>query len=143
MQILTSASANGFVPRISSPTAFKFETKTTNLVEFHGSTERKTRFSSLSTHAKSINNLDQYECISRPLASEAAMKNVIDNNTLVFTVDVGADKKMIKAAMKNVFNVEARKVNTLIRPDKRKKKAFVMLKPEYNAVDVAKRLGIL
>ncbi|CAN1135355.1 60S ribosomal protein L23a-2 [Linum perenne] len=126
--------------RMLAPTAINYEKIRSNRVEFHGLTRRNQR---LTICASTANNLDQYQCISRPLTSEAAMKNVIENNTLVFTVDVRADKTEIKAAMKNVFNVETRKVNTLIRPDKRKKKAFVMLKPEYNAVDVAKRLGIL
>jgi large subunit ribosomal protein L23Ae len=42
------------------------------------------------------------------------MKKIEDNNTLVFIVDLKADKKKIKAAVK-MYDIQAKKVNTLIR----------------------------
>uniref|UniRef100_A0A804ULN6 Large ribosomal subunit protein uL23 N-terminal domain-containing protein n=2 Tax=Zea mays TaxID=4577 RepID=A0A804ULN6_MAIZE len=71
------------------------------------------------------NNLDQYQILKYPLTTESAMKKIEDNNTLVFIVDLKADKK-IKAAVKKMYDIQAKKVNTLIRPDG-KKKAYVKL----------------
>ena len=43
------------------------------------------------------------------------MKKIEDNNTLVFIVDVRANKPQIKASVKKLYDIEASKVNTLIR----------------------------
>ncbi|XP_073756992.1 uncharacterized protein [Callorhinus ursinus] len=45
------------------------------------------------------------------------MKKTEDNNTLVFTVDVKANKHQIKQAVKKLYDIDVAKVNTLIRPD--------------------------
>ncbi|XP_062226080.1 large ribosomal subunit protein uL23 [Phragmites australis] len=88
------------------------------------------------------NKLDQYQILKYPLTTESAMKKIEDNNTLVFIVDLKADKKKIKAAVKKMYDIEAKKVNTLIRPDG-KKKAYVKLTPDYDALDVANKIGII
>ncbi|KAJ8435385.1 hypothetical protein Cgig2_006733 [Carnegiea gigantea] len=142
--------------------------------------------------------IDAYQILKNPVITEAAIRNIAEKNSLVFTVDIRADKNMIKDAVKNFFGVKARKVNTSISPGmplsqmgppaypilserlaryqsqvlkaqlpsskvtKRvseqgylsvtlcilfrrpngTKKAFIMLSKEYNASDVAKRIGI-
>merc|ERR1712126_586293 len=68
------------------------------------------------------NRLDQYAIVKHPLTTESAMKKIEDNNTLVFIVDLNA--------------------NTLIRPDGLKK-AYVKLAPDYDALDVANKIGIM
>uniref|UniRef100_A0A803LRN4 50S ribosomal protein L23, chloroplastic n=1 Tax=Chenopodium quinoa TaxID=63459 RepID=A0A803LRN4_CHEQI len=85
--------------------------------------------------------LDVYQILQVPIITEAAIKNIADENSLMFTVDVRADKKMIRDAVCNFFGVKVRKINTLIRPDGTKK-AYVMLSKEYNASDLAKKIGI-
>lgn len=70
------------------------------------------------------------------------MKKIEDNNTLVFIVDVRANKPQIKASVKKLYDIEASKVNTLIRPDGQKK-AYVRLAPDYDALDVANKIGII
>lgn len=45
------------------------------------------------------------------------MKKIEDNNTLVFIVDIRADKKKIKEAVKKMYEIHTKKVNTLIRSD--------------------------
>ncbi|KAJ6720378.1 60S RIBOSOMAL PROTEIN L23A [Salix viminalis] len=65
-----------------------------------------------------------------------------DNNTLVFIVDIRADKKKIKDAVKKMYDIQTKKVNTLIRPDGTKK-AYVRLTPDYDALDVANKIGII
>eukprot|EP00252_Welwitschia_mirabilis_P019027 TRINITY_DN4298_c0_g1_i1.p1 TRINITY_DN4298_c0_g1~~TRINITY_DN4298_c0_g1_i1.p1 ORF type:complete len:155 (-),score=26.44 TRINITY_DN4298_c0_g1_i1:234-698(-) len=88
------------------------------------------------------NKLDQYQILKYPLTTESAMKKIEDNNTLVFIVDVRADKKKIKDAVKKMYDIQAKKVNTLIRPDGLKK-AYVRLTPDYDALDVANKIGII
>lgn len=48
----------------------------------------------------------------------------------------------IKLAVKRLYDVQAAKVNTLIRPDGYKK-AYVRLTPDYDALDVANKIGII
>lgn len=85
--------------------------------------------------------LDIYTILQYPIITESAIKNIAEENALLFTVDVRADKKMIREAVNNFFGVKVRKVNTSIRPDGTKK-AFIMLSKEYNASDIAKSIGI-
>lgn len=58
--------------------------------------------------------LDHYEVLKYPLTTESAMKKIEDNNTLVFIVDVRSDKKKIKDAVKKMYDIQTKKVNTLI-----------------------------
>lgn len=59
--------------------------------------------------------LDHYQIIKYPLTTESAMKKIEDNNTLVFIVDLRADKKKIKDAVKKMYDIQTKKVNTLVR----------------------------
>ena len=62
---------------------------------------------------KSVNKtplLDQFTIIKHPLTTESAMKKIEDNNTLVFIVDILANKPQIKAAVKKMYDVEIQKV---------------------------------
>ncbi|KAK2104803.1 60S ribosomal protein L23A [Saguinus oedipus] len=84
--------------------------------------------------------LDRYAIIKFPLTTESPMKKTEDNSTLVFILDVKANKHQIKQAVKKLYNTDAAKVNTLIRPDG--EKAYVRLAPDYDALDVANKTGI-
>jgi large subunit ribosomal protein L23 len=48
---------------------------------------------------------------------------------------------MIKNAVEQLYEVKVEKVNTLITP-RGEKKAFVTLKPEFKASELAVKLGI-
>ena len=87
-----------------------------------------------------INKLDRYAIIKFPLTTKSAMKKTEDN-TLVFIVDGKANKHQIKQAMKKLYDIDVAKVNNLTRPDG-KKKAYVHLAPDYDALDVANKIGI-
>ena len=87
-------------------------------------------------------NVDRYSIIQHPLTTESAMKKIEDNNTLVFIVDKRANKPQIKIAVKRLYDIDAAKVNTLIRPDGLKK-AYVRLTGDYDALDVANKIGII
>lgn len=43
------------------------------------------------------------------------MKKMEENNTLVFIVDVKANKAQIKLALKKLYDIDTVKINTLIR----------------------------
>lgn len=70
------------------------------------------------------------------------MKKLEDDNTLVFLVDVKANKRQIKDAVKKLYDVEAAKINTLIRPDGQKK-AYVRLTADADALDVANQVCMI
>ncbi|CCI40462.1 hypothetical protein ABG067_000719 [Albugo candida] len=88
------------------------------------------------------NKMDKYRIIKAPVTTEPAMKKIEDHNTLVFTVDILANKRQIKDAMKQMYDIKCQKVNTLIRPNGQKK-AYVRLTPDYDALDVANRIGVI
>mmetsp|Transcript_40658 Transcript_40658/g.115102 ORF Transcript_40658/g.115102 Transcript_40658/m.115102 type:complete len:146 (+) Transcript_40658:65-502(+) len=86
--------------------------------------------------------LDQYAILKFPLTTESAMKKIEDHNTLVFIVDVRASKKQIKDAVARMYDIQTKKINTLIRPDGQKK-AYVRLTADHDALDVANKIGII
>ncbi|XP_029051843.1 60S ribosomal protein L23a isoform X1 [Osmia bicornis bicornis] len=90
----------------------------------------------------SRNRMDAFNIIKFPLTTEAAMKKIEDNNTLVFIVHTLANKYHIKSSIKKLYDVDVAKVNTLIGPDG-KKKAYVRLTRDYDALDVANKIGII
>lgn len=59
--------------------------------------------------------MDQFRTIQYPVSTESAMKKIEDHNTLVFITDLRANKRNIKDAVKKLYDVEAAKINTLIR----------------------------
>lgn len=65
--------------------------------------------------APRLPHMDQFRIIKHPLTTESAMKKVEDNNTLVFIVDIRANKMQIKDAVSKMYDIKALKVNTLIR----------------------------
>merc|ERR1712179_282598 len=86
--------------------------------------------------------MDAYNIIKHPLTTESAMKKIEDNNTLVFIVHTKANKHQIRTSVKKLYDIDVAKVNTLNRPDGQKK-AYVRLAPDYDALDVANKIGII
>ena len=80
--------------------------------------------------------LDASNILLYPLNTESAMKKIEENNTLVFIVNVKANKRQIKEALKKMYDVDTVKINTLIRPDG-SKKAYARLTPDVDALDIA------
>merc|ERR1711924_370403 len=93
------------------------------------------------TSVAKLQLMDKFRVIST-LTTESAMKKIEELNTLVFIVDVKASKSQIKSAVAEMYDVTAAKVNTLIRPDG-KKKAYVHLTQNYDALDIANRIGVI
>jgi len=86
--------------------------------------------------------MEPTEVIFYPLMTESASLMVEKDNKLMFIVNVKADKSDVKRAVEQLYEVKVNKVTVLITPQG-EKKAFVKLKPEYKASDVAIKLGIL
>jgi large subunit ribosomal protein L23 len=80
--------------------------------------------------------------ITYPLMTESASVMVEKDNKLIFIVNLKAGKADIKRAVETMYEVKVARVNVLVTPQG-VKKAFVKLKPEYRASDVAIKLGIL
>jgi large subunit ribosomal protein L23 len=86
--------------------------------------------------------MESNEVIFYPLMTESASLMVEKDNKLIFIVSLKAGKEDIKKAVEELYEVKVDKITTLITPQGQKK-AFVKLKPEYKASDVAIKLGIL
>merc|ERR1719209_2525368 len=78
----------------------------------------------------SRNCMDAYNIIKHPLTTESAMKKI------------KANKHQIKSAVKKLYDINISKVNTLVRPTG-DRKAYVRLAPDYDALDVANKIGII
>ena len=77
----------------------------------------------------------------KPLVTEKAVMMIETNNTLSFTVDKAITKPELKKEVEEMFGVKIEKVKTHIRNNK--KYAYVKLKKEFPAIDVATKLGII
>ena len=74
---------------------------------------RKPKYQRKSVH--SAPRMDQFRTIVQPLNTESAMHKIENYNTLVFLVDIKANKRQIKDAVKKLWDVNVASVNTLIR----------------------------
>ncbi|KAL0222591.1 hypothetical protein RCL1_002445 [Eukaryota sp. TZLM3-RCL] len=90
----------------------------------------------------SDNKLDRFQLIRQPLTTESAMKLIEGQNTLVFIVDRRATKNTLAKAIKDLYNVEPMRINTLHTANGQKK-AFVRLAPSDEALVVANSIGLL
>lgn len=86
--------------------------------------------------------MDPYDVVLYPLMTEVASRLLETENKLIFMVNLKASKPDIRKAVEELYEVGVEKVNVLITP-RGEKKAFVKLHPDYKAVDVAIKLGIL
>jgi large subunit ribosomal protein L23Ae len=102
--------------------------------------DRKPKYQRTSLPKK--NKLDKHSIIKYPLTTESSMKLIEDSNTLVFIVDIKANKRRIKTAVRDLYNIECEKVNTLITP-RGLKKSYIRLSKDYDALDVANRIGVI
>ncbi len=85
--------------------------------------------------------MDPYKVIVKPVVTEKAVAMIENENKLTFIVDKRANKQDIKRAVEAMFDVKVEKVNVLITM-RGEKKAYVKLKPEYSASEVAARIGL-
>jgi len=77
----------------------------------------------------------------KPLMTEKAVKIIEIENTIMFEIDRRARKPEIKQEIEKLFAVKVQDVRTLIR--KNKKIAYIKLKPEFKAINIATKLGMM
>lgn len=82
------------------------------------------------------------EVIKRIVITQDAVSLIEKENKLTFIVDLRATKADVKRAVEELYGVKVERVNTMITP-RGEKKAYVKLKQEYKAADLAVELGIL
>lgn len=85
--------------------------------------------------------VDAYGIVTHPLITEQTVASMDRDNVLVFIVKRTASKSEIRKAIEELYEVELVSVNTLILLDGRKK-AYVKLREEYLADEVATKIGV-
>ncbi len=64
--------------------------------------------------------MDYRDVIKAPIITEKT-SDLANNNTVVFSVDVKANKTQIKQAVENIFDVKVESVNTInVKPKKKR-----------------------
>ena len=86
--------------------------------------------------------MQAHDVIMYPTMTERSVYMIENENKLIFIVKREANKKDIAKAIKELYEVEVKEINTLI--DRQgKKKAFIKLKEGFSASEIAIKLGIL
>ena len=86
--------------------------------------------------------MDPYKIIKNPLSTEKSIRLMEAENKLIFVVDMKAKKPGIKKAIEEIFKVKVDKINTFIT-SKGQKRAYIKLKEETPAIDVATQMGLI
>jgi len=79
--------------------------------------------------------------ILKPITSEKVVKMIDLDNTIVFEVNRKFRKNEIKNEVIDTFKVKVDNVRTMIKGNK--KLAYVKLKKENPAIDIATKLGMI
>jgi large subunit ribosomal protein L23 len=77
----------------------------------------------------------------KPITTEKAVMIIERENTLTFATEMKARRDEIKKEIENLFDVKVENVRTLIKNSR--KYAYVKLKKEFPAIDVATKLGLI
>lgn len=86
--------------------------------------------------------MDPWKTLKFAHTTEKSVGLIERENKIVFIVDRKASKDQIKKAFEQAFEVKVDKINTEIIATG-EKKAYIKLKPENKAIDVAVKLGIV
>jgi large subunit ribosomal protein L23 len=79
--------------------------------------------------------------ILKPVTSEKAVKMIELDNTLLFEAPRTVNRTDIKNEIQRLFNVKVENVRIMIKLNK--KFAYVQLKKENPAIDIATKLGMI
>jgi large subunit ribosomal protein L23 len=86
--------------------------------------------------------MEPYQIIKRPLITEKGMRLNEEGGTVVFRVDVRANKLQIKHAVEVLFNVKVTKVNTLnVEGKKRRIRYREGKRPDWKKAYITLREG--
>merc|ERR1711904_515585 len=87
-------------------------------------------------------NSDPHKLILYPVTSDKNVQRMENENILTFIVANHGNKSQIRKVFEDLMSVKVRSVNTMIRPDG-KKKAYIRLGPGHDSIKVAAKMGIL
>mgnify|MGYP001609809493 CR=1 FL=1 len=79
--------------------------------------------------------------ILKPITSEKAVKLIDIDNTMLFETSRNSKKPEIQKEFEMLFNVKVEKIRTHIKGNK--KYAYIKLKKENPAIDIATKLGMM
>ena len=77
----------------------------------------------------------------KPVVTEKAVMMIERENALTLQTEKEKTKEEIKKEVEELFNVKVDKIRILIRGNK--KNAYIKLKKEFPAIDVATKLGLM
>ena len=80
--------------------------------------------------------------IEYPVLTEKAVGMIEKENKLVFVVNKKATKEEIKKDFEKLYEVKVESITT-VNTHKGVKRAYLKLKPEFKAVDLATKLNIM
>lgn len=80
--------------------------------------------------------------IITPLSTEKAIRMIEQQNKLSFIVNRNADSLQVKKEVEEKFSVKVEKVN-ITHDTLGRKKAYVKLTKDYNALDIATDLALI
>ncbi len=79
--------------------------------------------------------------ILKPIITEKAVLKIERENVLTFETEKQKTKNQIKKEIESLFSVKVEKIRTSIRGNK--KYAYVKLKKQFPAIDLATKLGLI
>ena len=77
----------------------------------------------------------------KPIVTEKAVMMIESQNILTFETSKKKTKEEIKKEFEEVFNAKVEKIRTLIKENK--KYAYIKLKKQFPAIDIATKLGLM
>ncbi len=77
----------------------------------------------------------------KPVVTEKAVMMIEKDNIITFQFSMKMEKKDIKKEVEDVLNIKVDKIRTLIRGNK--KYAYIKLKGDVLAIDIATKLGLM
>jgi len=77
----------------------------------------------------------------KPVVTEKAIMMIEAQNVLTFETERNKTKQEIKKEIEEMFEIKIEKIRTMIRNNK--KYAYVKLKKDFLAIDLATKLGLM
>jgi large subunit ribosomal protein L23 len=77
----------------------------------------------------------------KPIITEKAVMMIETQNVLTFVLDKRKNKEEIKKEFEEIFEVKVDGIRTLVRGNK--KYAYIKLKKDFPAIDLATKLGLM
>ena len=77
----------------------------------------------------------------KPIVTEKAVMMIERDNTITFQTSMKKSKEEIKKEVEEIFEIQIKEIRTLIKNNK--KYAYIKLKGDVLAIDIATKLGLM